>query len=702
MATIQALNTMASQLATIDNQHLGQDGAGAINAKTHSWGGRVVSTVQAQHNTTVADANRAVMNSLINTIRTTEGMGDRFASIAAQKFGKMLTDGKPISGRQAAQVLRDVVAQHTDEASARKENIKLNAQSLVAFLTKPGEGGAPPPFTAKMAEKMALYGMPGAMPNPDKVKEAMDSLGPKLTAMGLANGHSPTMDEAGPILDETCRMAALQAAKKEIRALAFDNNQMLRVFAGVAEDRGHPMPPDVTSYKERLFTKLMAIGMNDRQNMHIPTQAEVTASISSMANKLYDCLDTVEASNLPQAQGTMVKEHILASPQPITPAMATAICENVQNSVNLYSVLLRPGADKNELHVALNQLTASLDTSTLDPEGENHELREGIAGVDEVNTIRHTACAVALQILGISSDNAAVLFENKTFISPYHGLTSLRAELSQGNDMMSGLKERVLSEATLTLADHAKLDQNTIKAQFAPANLSQLNMADLRAQVPLEQNMRSHAMGALQLDGLPNLASMRIALQAELQADFAKPRANESILPAGASQHLNETAAHFSIGFLKDFFRDGLRVNGSYIPRSGTQDPAAMETQLNALVAQFPSAEVAGKITAGLFQNIEGMAQQILFQSPEVGNTMFEMQNIPTERLTNHAEHSLQSQPDGSYLFTSEYHFQKGASPSPTSADGLNTRFSAELRLYPPTPGGVAVTNTQFDFIFHK
>lgn len=112
---INDLNIIAQRLGAFGKEHLGIDRQGHTVPTTSSLGGRIASWIRSRHSDTAAQANRDVMTGIINTIRQTDDLGDRFADIARKSLESKLAAGRPLSGRDAARVLQDVIRIKTTE-----------------------------------------------------------------------------------------------------------------------------------------------------------------------------------------------------------------------------------------------------------------------------------------------------------------------------------------------------------------------------------------------------------------------------------------------------------------------------------------------------------------------------------------------------------------------------------------------------------
>ena len=81
--TIASLNRLQQAMSNIDKQHVGLSDQGQLKADSGSWLGRVVNNIKSLGGN---DNTKAIMNHVVQTIRDTEGLGDRFADIAAGRI----------------------------------------------------------------------------------------------------------------------------------------------------------------------------------------------------------------------------------------------------------------------------------------------------------------------------------------------------------------------------------------------------------------------------------------------------------------------------------------------------------------------------------------------------------------------------------------------------------------------------------------
>lgn len=160
---VNELNTIAQTLDRIGSQHLGMDRQGQIVQTTSSLRGRIINWIRSRHSDTAALANRNVMNGIIDMIRHTDGLGERFVDLACQKLQSRLASGRPLNGRDAARIMRDIIRIKTDEDAAQAETRSLNALGLHEQLCAPGADGTSP-MAERLAAKRTLFGLNAATP----------------------------------------------------------------------------------------------------------------------------------------------------------------------------------------------------------------------------------------------------------------------------------------------------------------------------------------------------------------------------------------------------------------------------------------------------------------------------------------------------------------------------------------------------------
>ena len=215
---INDLNIIAQRLGAFGKEHLGIDPRGHTVPTTSSLGGRIVNWIRSRHSDTAAQANRDVMDGLINTIRQTDDLGDRFADIARKSLEDKLAAGRPLSGRDAARVLRDVIRIKTTEDQARLESRLINVRDQFQKLCAPHADGSPSDLETQIAARRQRFGLPPA--TAEQFQVYRDTALRDLEARARRADHSLTPAESLDALGESARMLTLREAKAGIAAMA--------------------------------------------------------------------------------------------------------------------------------------------------------------------------------------------------------------------------------------------------------------------------------------------------------------------------------------------------------------------------------------------------------------------------------------------------------------------------------------------------
>ena len=333
---INDLNIIAQRLGAFGKEHLGIDPRGHTVPTTSSLGGRIVHWIRSRHSDTAAQANRDVMDGLINTIRQTDDLGDRFADIARKSLEDKLAAGRPLSGRDAARVLRDVIRIKTTEDQARLESRLINVRDQFQKLCAPHADGSPSDLETQIAVRRQRFGLPPA--TAEQLQVYRDTALHDLEAKARRADHSLTPAESLDALGESARMLTLREAKAGIAAMAEQvsgegpNGFMARLGAAM-QARGivgdiSPTTRDVLI--QTIHDKLAARCLNDSNNMHQPTLAEATTAADNVINNFVAALDTVEhARAIPREAKRILQDEILHASAPVNAAMAQAICDAV-------------------------------------------------------------------------------------------------------------------------------------------------------------------------------------------------------------------------------------------------------------------------------------------------------------------------------------------------------------------------------------
>ena len=708
---INDLNIIAQRLGAFGKEHLGIDPRGHTVPTTSSLGGRIVNWIRSRHSDTAAQANRDVMDGLINTIRQTDDLGDRFADIARKSLEDKLAAGRPLSGRDAARVLRDVIRIKTTEDQARLESRLINVRDQFQKLCAPHADGSPSDLETQIAARRQRFGLPPA--TAEQFQVYRDTALRDLEARARRADHSLTPAESLDALGESARMLTLREAKAGIAAMAEQvsgegpNGFMARLGAAM-QARGivgdiSPATRDVLV--QTIHDKLAARCLNDSNNMHQPTLAEAATVADKVISNFVAALDTVEhAQAMPREAKRILQDEILHSSKPVNAAMAQAICKAVLDTGQFLRSLTLAEATPAALKRDFDAYAQTMHAATTQPDGM---LRPGIDGGPEAGLVRILTARAACRMLGLGNleplskeerklvrqlekENQPVPPELAARInaridadyaarralgggSPLH---VLRRDLAQEAD--EGLRSRnelLLMNVLDTLAQATESDEFYDILDRAPG-LGQMRMAEARRFVP-------QGLGLTLPEGQAfDMAAARQKMQDGLNATVrSTPPGNGAAALSGqdlASPALIRKCNFFSDQFLKDFARRGITINGHRIGGGGSlQNLPWLEQELDALIAIFPSAEEAGRVCSPLHQASGADILMLLMADPATADETFRINNLQGNSLSNSLPIEVFHHPDGSYSVNIELCYQRvDEGLGPRASSGINVSAS--------------------------
>lgn len=708
---INDLNIIAQRLGAFGKEHLGIDRQGHTVPTTSSLGGRIANWIRSRHSDTAAQANRDVMTGIINTIRQTDDLGDRFADIARKSLESKLAAGRPLSGRDAARVLQDVIRIKTTEDQARLETRLINVRDQFQKLCAPHSDGSPSDLETQMAARRQRFGLPPA--TAEQLQGYRDTALRDLEARARRADHSLTAAESLDALGESIRMKTLQEAKAGIAAMAEQvsgegpNGFMARLGAAM-QARGivgdiSPATRDVLV--QTIHDKLAARCLNDSNNMHQPTLAEATTAAENVINNFVAALDTVEhARAMPREAKRILQDEILHSPKPVNAAMAQAICDAVLDTGRFLRTLTLAEATPAGLKRDFDTYAQTMHAATTQPDGM---LRPGIEGGPEAGLVRILTARAACRMLGLGNLEPLSKDERKLFQqlerakqpvppelaarvaarmdadyaarralgggSPLH---VLRRDLAQEAD--EGLRSRnelLLMNVLDTLAQATESDEFYDILDRAPG-LGQMRMAEARRFVP-------QGLGLTLPEGQAfDMAAARQRMLDGLNATvLSTPPGNGAAALSGqdlASPALIRKCNFFSDQFLKDFARRGITINGHRIGGGGSlQNLPWLEQELDALIAIFPSAEEAGRVCSPLHQASGADILMLLLADPATADETFRINNLQGNSLSNSLPIEVFHHPDGSYNVNIELCYQRvDEGLGPRASSGINVSAS--------------------------
>ena len=708
---INDLNIIAQRLGAFGKEHLGIDRQGHTVPTTSSLGGRIASWIRSRHSDTTAQANRDVMTGIINTIRQTDDLGDRFAAIARKSLESRLAAGRPLSGRDAARVLQDVIRLKTTEDQARLETRLLNVRDQFQKLCAPHADGSPWDLETQMAARRQRFGLPPA--TAEQLQGYRETALRDLEARARRADHSLTPAESLDTLGESIRMKTLQEAKAGITAMAEQvsgegpSGFMARLGAAMRTRglAGDISPATRDALVQTIHDKLTARCLYDSNNIHQPTLAEAATVADKVISNFVAALDTVEhAPAMPREAKRILQDEILHSSKPVNAAMAQAICDAVLDTGQFLRSLTLAEATPAGLKRDFDAYARTMHAATTLSDGT---LRPGIDGGPEAGLVRILTARAACRMLGLGNleplskeerklvrqlekENQPVPPELAARInaridadyaarralgggSPLH---ALRRDLAQEADAnLRSRNELLLMNVLDTLVQATESEEFYDLLDLAPG-LGQMRMAEARRFVPQGLGLTPPAGQTF------DMAAARQKMQDGLNATVrSTPPGNGAAALSRqdlASPELIRKCNCFSDQFIKDFARSGITINGHRFGGGGLSlKPQLLERELDALIATFPSIEEAGRVCSPLHQASGADILMLLMADPVTAGEAVRINTLQGKSLANSLPIEIIRHTDGSYHVNIEFCFQKvDEGLGPRASSGINVSAS--------------------------
>ena len=708
---INDLNIIAQRLGAFGKEHLGIDRQGHTVPTTSSLGGRIASWIRSRHSDTAAQANRDVMTGIINTIRQTDDLGDRFAAIARKSLESRLAAGRPLSGRDAARVLQDVIRLKTTEDQARLETRLLNVRDQFQKLCAPHADGSPSDLETQMAARRQRFGLPPA--TAEQLQGYRETALRDLEARARRADHSLTPAESLDALGESVRMKTLQEAKAGITAMAEQvsgegpSGFMTRLGAAMQTRglAGDISPATRDALVQTIHDKLTARCLYDSNNIHQPTLAEAATVADKVISNFVAALDTVEhAPAMPREAKRILQDEILHSSKPVNAAMAQAICDAVLDTGQFLRSLTLAEATPAGLKRDFDAYARTMHAATTLSDGT---LRPGIDGGPEAGLVRILTARAACRMLGLGNleplskeerklvrqlekENQPVPPELAARInaridadyaarralgggSPLH---ALRRDLAQEADAnLRSRNELLLMNVLDTLVQATESEEFYDLLDLAPG-LGQMRMAEARRFVPQGLGLTPPAGQTF------DMAAARQKMQDGLNATVrSTPPGNGAAALSRqdlASPELIRKCNCFSDQFIKDFARSGITINGHRFGGGGLSlKPQLLERELDALIATFPSIEEAGRVCSPLHQASGADILMLLMADPVTAGEAVRINTLQGKSLANSLPIEVIRHTDGSYHVNIEFCFQKvDEGLGPRASSGINVSAS--------------------------
>lgn len=708
---INDLNIIAQRLGAFGKEHLGIDRQGHTVPTTSSLGGRIASWIRSRHSDTAAQANRDVMTGIINTIRQTDDLGDRFAAIARKSLESRLAAGRPLSGRDAARVLQDVIRLKTTEDQARLETRLINVRDQFQKLCAPHADGSPSDLETQMAARRQRFGLPPA--TAEQLQGYRETALRDLEARARRADHSLTPAESLDALGESVRMKTLQEAKAGITAMAEQvsgegpSGFMARLGAAMRTRglAGDISPATRDALVQTIHDKLTARCLYDSNNIHQPTLAEAATVADKVISNFVAALDTVEhAQAMPREAKRILQDEILHSSKPVNAAMAQAICDAVLDTGQFLRSLTLAEATPAGLKRDFDAYAQTMHAATTLSDGT---LRPGIDGGPEAGLVRILTARAACRMLGLGNleplskeerklvrqlekENQPVPPELAARInaridadyaarralgggSPLH---ALRRDLAQEADAnLRSRNELLLMNVLDTLVQATESEEFYDLLDLAPG-LGQMRMAEARRFVPQGLGLTPPAGQTF------DMAAARQKMQDGLNATVRSTSPGNGAAALSrqdlASPELIRKCNCFSDQFIKDFARSGITINEHRFGGGGLSlKPQLLERELDALIATFPSIEEAGRVCSPLHQASGADILMLLMADPVTAGEAVRINTLQGKSLANSLPIEVIRHTDGSYHVNIEFCFQKvDEGLGPRASSGINVRAS--------------------------
>lgn len=709
---ISQLTNLGQTLGRIGDQHVGLDGENRISAGSSNWLGRAVNWVKSALGLGDGGTSR-VMEHVVGKIRDTEGMGDRFAEIARGRLGSALSRGTPITGRQVSQVISDLVRTKESEDTVKAETIKLNTRQLCESLCDTGDETM---LMKALNAQMERYGVGDKVHLVEyaDVLELGEKVRTSLEKSSLRKGASPTPQDAQPVITEACRRFAMnkvhEAIGERVQTLAGHDGEESPLMKTVMDRAGKAgieldiKPGDLAKLADKFKDKLTVRCLYDVDNLHQPTLQESTKTLGKLVDTFLDGMKMVESrDDLSEGQRDAVKKTLVSSPSLFTMAMVEALCDTVKASESVATILTDPTSTREQVAEAVQVFNEVCNEALYAEHSDKFSLlKDGIGGAPESEAVRTSSISVGLELAGIKGETAQKTFH--TMIALDSPLTALRYELDskdQGQRSIA-LDKMAILRFIGEVGKRAGVDASYVDKSLGKVGPGGVSLDHMRAKL----GEGVHGMGGVTVEEGFGKGTALALFETNITEDMGIVDSDPlELVKSGAPKSLTDKAAHFSTGFLKDFFRNGIVVDGEGIASTGTNNYAKMEKALDSLIAKFPSAQEAGRVTRPLFQSVGASIMIALTSDPVTSEAMVGTSTSMGEKLSDALQFSITSKGGGSYDVKAEFGLQRsGRDNEGKKADPLGVTARLDLSISGANQGsGNPVVNvSDFDFVFGR
>ena len=683
----------------IGAEHVKTEGD-ALVAGTRNAFGRAVNWIKSVGNSQTAQSNRQVVGNLVAQLRDV-GVSNNTLDVAQKLLSAHSAPGKPISGRAMAQVTATVIRMASEE-QAISSNLDINIAGLKEKLEQDFDAI----FTG-WAERFGMADIPLA---PQDRQQLMDTLQTKCRQWGERNGmHAPGLSDAREMLSEACRRHCLAQLDGAMAAQLSVVGNHLTPDAPLCQRLHEAMqargmdfefnPADLNKLYKHMESRFE--GEFKIKNTHPPTSEEAIAVADRVVNDFLNIISEVDNNAmLTVEQRTAARNAIIEFPSTINTAMVKSICEcvgQVSHSIEQIASGPLPGQGT---HSAISSLTEAIRAAVDRPGGDpnNPILRPGFGGADEVATVRDLSIRIGAKLAHIPEGQtpASVLAR---LVEPQSDFNALRFALTYGDPDNKRLSvERDGAYMLLnSLAKMAGLDSLASSLALQSPGVGQLSMAQIRAAIPANV----HTVGWPGARQDVNLAQL-----GQKVTDGIVKSANTNdyggvTIPGSSREFQAEYVDKFGTEFLKDFFRNGIEVDGRRYGATGTNNGDAMQRELRGLAEAFTSTEMAGKLTYSFHQGMGADVLTGILKDPALADIGMEIFS-PGVKTVEENSISITTLPGGEYKVAYDFRLQYGCRTTGnevSEARGINAHADIRINMSQPE---ISVQQDSYDIMLSQ
>lgn len=651
---IQGLQNFATQMETIGRNYVGMNEAMQVAQQTSSLGGRI----SVRHHANDAGSihlNKLAAQTISNMLKSTDGITEGQKGLVDNLLHKALESGKPIRGREVAQMVREFVSIKTSEDKFAMEMRKLNAKGLGEQMLQ----GNPSKFDEVLNERIEHFGLSHEDFSAEDVAKMKQDFANRLQTKAAQSPNSLTLEGGMEVARDAMLVPVNMEFKNKINAAAAlvsahgtAADALPTAMAAKAAERGitTPIRPDqMASLAKKIEVKLEDSCYNPVQ---MPTPALARSVQETIINKFLDSMEDVDNSALPENQKDFLKKAISDSGTLFTRGMVQGVCHGIPAATNFLTAMQNPALANNR---ELTKQTGDAYLAAIRNACSRNFLVPG-QGADETASMRSVIGNVALANKGVSS------FDGHTPSGIARGMhdTLIRS----GSPLSTYIHDTYanLNEDEKYLFNHeitSSIGQMTMRLQedidpneSAPTldrfqTLGACTYAQAKERVPADFNPQgidkaafTAAVGQDFITSLVDNPNSYTPFQNSAAADDQMTAAEKTEMSAFVNQLGDQ--------FMKDFERIGMVIDGERCGGNGCgHDLKKLHTEVSKLLAHFPNVETARQVCSPFHQGTVAVLFNQLMAMPESKDAM--MQDMMTRKITESFTFFVNTNEDGTY-----------------------------------------------------